>query len=84
MLSTGVPGSRVRLAPHRLLLGWAAPAGTVVAPDVFDLFAVDELTGRWALGSLGGLVAVRWDGRRHPDRVDPVDLVPAAAVAAIA
>jgi len=32
----------------------------------------------------GGLVAVRWDGHRRLDRVNPADLVPAAAVAAVA
>ncbi len=84
MLSTAAPGSRVRPAPHRLLLGWAPPVGTVLEPEVVDLFAADELTGDLAEWPAGGLVAVRWDGHRRPERVDPADLVPAAAVAAVA
>lgn len=85
MLSTAVPGTRVRPAPHRLLLGWASPVGTVLAPDVLDLFPVDDLTGDPVTGyGVGELVAVRWDGHRRPDRVDPADLMPAAAAAAVA
>jgi len=84
VLSTAVPGTRVRPAPHRLLLGWAPPVGTVLEPEAVDLFAADELAGRAPAGMAGGLVAVLWDGRRRPDRVDPADLVPAAAVAAVA
>lgn len=84
MLSSAVPGSRVRPAPHRLLLGWASPVGTVVASDVLDLFVVDELGGELAGGPEGELMWVRWDGHRRPDRVDPADLVPATAAAAVA
>ncbi len=83
MLSTPTPGTRVRPASDRLLLGWAPPVGTVVVFDLLDLFAVDELTGDLA-GMAGGLVVVRWDGRRCRDRVDPADLVPAMGVAAVA
>ncbi len=72
-------------APHRLLLGWTPPVGTVLEPEAVDLFAADGLTSRAPAGMAGGLVAVRWDGHRHPDRVNPADLVPAAAaVAAVA
>jgi len=82
VLSTAVPGTRVRPAPDRLLLGWAPPVGTVLEPGAVDLFAADGLTSRAPAGIAGGLVAVRWDSHRRPDRVDPADLVPAAAVAA--
>ena len=84
MLSTVAPGTRVRPAPHRLLLGWASPVGTVLEPAAVDLFAADELTGRAPAGLAGRLVAVRWDGHCRPDRVDLADLVPAAAVTAVA
>lgn len=84
MLSSAVPGSRVRPVPHRLLLGWAAPAGTVLSSGLFDVFAVDDLTGHPVAGAAEGWVAVRWDGRRRPEWVDPADLVPAPAVVAVA
>ena len=89
MLTTA-PGTRVRLAPHRLHLRWAPPVGTVLAPAADDLFAADAFTGTvpaadpalWA--GAGERVAVRWDGHRHPDWVDAVDLVPAGALVAVA
>lgn len=87
MPSNVAPGSRVHPTPHRLQLGWGPPVGTVLTPAADDLFAADVFTGvvpflDSAAGSAGGWVAVRWDGHRRPEWVDPADLIPAAASAA--
>ena len=82
MLSSGAPGVRVRPHPDRLWLGWPPPVGTVVQPNLGDLFGGDP-TARSPLDGTPtdvDRVAVCWDGRHHPELVDPADLVPAAAV----
>lgn len=81
MLSSAVPGVRVRPAPGRLWLAWPPPAGTVVQPGLGDLFGGDPTAPSPISGDPTDVdrVAIRWDGHHRVMWVDPADLLPAAA-----
>jgi len=86
MLSSAAPGVRVRAHPGRLWLGWPPPMGTVVEARLGDLFGGDPTVPSPISGDPGDVdrVPVCWDGHHQVEWVDPTDLVPAAAVVAVA
>jgi len=86
MLSSAVPGVRVRPALGRLWPGWPPPVGTVVLAGLGDLFGGDPTAPSPLGGGPGDVdrVAVCLDGHHQVEWVDLGDLVPAAAVVAVA